>query len=448
MESSECFLCSTPATVKLNISNTTTRYQKIPINSILDAFAGNEHIEIVITNTDAICVMCKLLLDELDCMRFKSQNIEQMIARKLHRKYQFDEVECELPAIRLDEQTTKLYGCGGKSGHKFQCTKCVFATDFQDCLLPHSLYHQCAYSLEGNKTIDGAAEDFACKNCQIILPTEELFKQHMTMFHASVDTEVKNGQIALSDQDNDAGCSNDEGFQCKVSVFPTPSKNSFKNFTLFNDISFEIPRQECAKTFSNEQTYVQHMDRGHFNCTKCKQKCRNATTLANHIALRHTQYTCNICGKRFSSRITYNAHQSTHGFHQNFICAYCDKGFRAKSLLATHIVMHSSEKNFTCHICGQRFVHQRAHRLHVKWHENPRPYQCDVCEKTFTHSSHLATHRRLHTGNRPKLCTFCDRSFINASKLKLHLATHTGNYLHSCVLCQKGFDKRYKYEGV
>lgn len=237
--------------VKLNISSTTTRYQKIPINSILDAFAGNEHIEIIITNTDAICLMCKLLLDELDCMRFKLQNIEQMIARKLHRKYQFDEVECKLPAIRLDEQTAKLYGCGGGSGHKFQCTKCVFSTDFQDCLFPHSLYHRCADRIEGNKAIDGAtANDFPCENCQLILPTEELFKQHMVIFHAS-ETECR--QMDPDDNvDGGDGSCNDEGFQCKVSVIEILFAPFYLHFlTMLKH--FQSPDRNARKLFQTSK---------------------------------------------------------------------------------------------------------------------------------------------------------------------------------------------------
>lgn len=222
MESSDCFLCSNIAVVKLNICSTATRYQKIPLNSILDAFAEDAHIEIAITSADAICLMCKLLLDELDCMRFKLKNIEHMIAHKLHRKYQFDDVECKLPAIRLDEHTANLYGCGGKNGDKYQCMNCVFSTNFQDCLFPHMLYHQCADSIEGNKAIDGATtNDFPCENCRLILPTEELFSRHMSMFHASMDIKIENGQMDPGDQDDDGGgChSNDKGFQCKVSLF-------------------------------------------------------------------------------------------------------------------------------------------------------------------------------------------------------------------------------------
>lgn len=235
MEKIECFLCTNIGTIKLKISNTITKYQKIPISSILHTFAENEHIEIVITNTDSICLMCQLLLDELDCMRFKLRNIENMIAYKLHRKYQFDDIENELPAIRLDEPTINLYDCGN-DGHKFQCIKCSFSTDHQDCLFPHRLYHQCADNITENKIADATIDDFACDNCRLILPSDELFKQHMKMFHAPLETALENQQIDLVGVDSDQLQQNP--LQCKVSV-----QNSFKFrsfMSLFHDIPFKI----------------------------------------------------------------------------------------------------------------------------------------------------------------------------------------------------------------
>lgn len=246
MEKIECFLCSNMGTVNLKISNTITKYQKIPINSILHAFAGNEHIEIAITNTDSICLMCKLLLDELDCMRLKLRNIENIIAHKLHRKYQFDDIESKLPAIHLDEQTTNLYGYG-KNGHKFQCMKCSFSTDFQDCLFPHNLYHLCGESIAENKIAEADIDDFPCENCQLILPSEELFKQHMTMFHAPII--IDNQQIDLNDEDLDE--QQQKSFQCEVSV--SNSKNHSNNLLIFDKIPFKICIRNAKKHFQTSK---------------------------------------------------------------------------------------------------------------------------------------------------------------------------------------------------
>lgn len=214
----ECFLCASLESVNLKILNTTTKYQKIPISSMLHAFAGNDNIEIAITNTDSICVMCKLLLDELDCMHDKLQNIQNTIAYKLHRKYQFDDDQNTLPVIRFDAETIQLY-TRGKNEHHFQCVQCAFSTDFQDCLFPHRLYHQYADSIAAI-TI-AANGDFLCENCQLILPSKMLFDQHMTTFHTETMETMENQQLELGDTSNNE---NNDGihkkpFQCPVIFF-------------------------------------------------------------------------------------------------------------------------------------------------------------------------------------------------------------------------------------
>lgn len=233
MEKVECFLCMSLEMINLNISNTLTKYQKLPITSILHNFAGNDRIEIVITNADIICCVCKRLLDELDLMRTKLQNIENIVVHKLHRKYRFNDIERKLPAIQLDEPTTNLYILGNDN-HKFQCVQCPFSTNFQDCLFPHLLHHQCA-------DIDSAqpTDDFACENCRIILPSKVLFNQHMTTFHISQNTHAEQNQIdwAHGDDDHNTHKVNDQIqenlFQCLVSPCSKFQKSYQEHKTVF-----------------------------------------------------------------------------------------------------------------------------------------------------------------------------------------------------------------------
>ncbi|XP_055324162.1 zinc finger protein OZF-like [Sitodiplosis mosellana] len=407
----ECFMCGSVHDADLSICNATTKYQKIPFTSILDNFIGSD-CEIAIGHEDRICQMCKAIFDELDLLRYKLDNIENILTHKLHRKYKFDSTK-ELPAIRLDEQTAIGF-VHGQNGHKFQCESCSFSTDFLDCLTPHSLMHQNEHT-----TADLQINEFSCKTCHLILLSEYSFEEHMRLFHSEGDDE-KNLTSDLANVD---------GFN--------------EDFEHGNQPTVECAK--CAKTFDSHEEYVTHLLKAHYVCDKCNKKCKSAKTLMNHMKLRHMEHICDICGKELGSLVSYQAHVTLHSNKHKFNCSYCNKGFRAKSLLETHIVIHTpKEFNFTCHICGQNFIHQRSHRLHLKWHQNPRPYQCVQCEKSYKHSSHLAIHRRTHSGERPNACQFCDRRFISSSKLKSHLAIHTNIYLHSCSICGKGYSKRYK----
>lgn len=175
----ECFICDSTKCEDLSICNVKTKYQKIPITLILYDFIGSD-FEIAIGNEDRICEMCKNVFDELDLLRYKLNNIENIFSHKLHRKYQFDRTK-ELPIIRLDEQTANCF-INGQQGQKFQCVKCSYSTDFVDCLTPHSLLHRIEHTIQ-----DFQINEFSCETCHLILPSECLFKEHILLFHSSRD---------------------------------------------------------------------------------------------------------------------------------------------------------------------------------------------------------------------------------------------------------------------
>lgn len=131
-------------------------------------------------------------------------------------------------AIRLDERTANLFTCGN-DGHPFQCTRCSFVTDFQDCLLPHELYHQFA-------TIPAAAaenDDLTCEKYRLISPSKISFEQHLTKFHAPIaesqGTELNdNGGNGEKTYKNNYDVKRKKPFQCKVNENPKINMNLTK----------------------------------------------------------------------------------------------------------------------------------------------------------------------------------------------------------------------------
>ena len=223
MEKNKCFLCENIGMVNTNFSKTITKYQKIPISSILNEFAENERIKIAIKNTDSICLMCKVILDEYDLMCFELQNVEKIITHKLNRKYKFS--KSKLPAIRTSEETLNLFGYK-KPDQKFQCKKCTFATDFPDSLFPHRLYHEYAERIAKNEIIRRPKDDFLCTDCQLILTSERLFEQHMKIFHAPMkSSESQNIDLnGAADTDKPQEIT----YQCNVSLQKSLTKKKTK----------------------------------------------------------------------------------------------------------------------------------------------------------------------------------------------------------------------------
>lgn len=171
-----CFLCNCAQEKFLSNFDTITKHQQIPLSAIVNEFIGSD-VEIAIESEEGICQMCKLLFDEIDILRHKLKNVENVLYHKLSRTYKLNSIN-QLPAIRLDEQCANLFAIGN-SERKFHCKKCEYSCDFVDCLIPHNLLHKNNDSVKEYSIVD-----FLCNKCHLVLPSADLLKQHLELFHA------------------------------------------------------------------------------------------------------------------------------------------------------------------------------------------------------------------------------------------------------------------------
>jgi uncharacterized Zn-finger protein len=65
-------------------------------------------------------------------------------------------------------------------------------------------------------------------------------------------------------------------------------------------------------------------------------------------------YRCEICGKDFTSKYTFKAHEKVHtNRERNFTCINCGKAFLTEQNLIHHERTHSGLKNYVCQKCGK-----------------------------------------------------------------------------------------------
>jgi len=100
---------------------------------------------------------------------------------------------------------------------------------------------------------------------------------------------------------------------------------------------------------------------------------------------------------------------------------------------------------YSCPECGKRVSSRHSFQRHLRLHMGVRPYQCEFpkCGKNFPERSTLERHHRTHTGERPFRCDHpgCPKSFADASNLRRHRAIHTGYKPYRCQ-CGRLFSRK------
>ncbi|KAG5842117.1 hypothetical protein ANANG_G00174260 [Anguilla anguilla] len=95
----------------------------------------------------------------------------------------------------------------------------------------------------------------------------------------------------------------------------------------------------------------------------------------------------------------------------------------------THHRTGARERRFSCNFCGKSFTSPQNLQTHLRVHTGERPFSCAQCGKRFTQAGHLKTHQSVHTGERPYICTHCGKRFAGKQNLRIHQQRkHQANY--------------------
>ena len=104
-------------------------------------------------------------------------------------------------------------------------------------------------------------------------------------------------------------------------------------------------------------------DEGTFQCSECEKEFSNSHGLEVHVRRCHQIecriYSCDLCSKSFSHRLSLIQHRRGHFQEKSFECHLCGKSFKRSSTLTTHLLIHSDTRPYACHHCGKRF-HQKS----------------------------------------------------------------------------------------
>ncbi|CAG9835946.1 unnamed protein product [Diabrotica balteata] len=130
-------------------------------------------------------------------------------------------------------------------------------------------------------------------------------------------------------------------------------------------------------------------------------------------------FECNICNKKFVSRLQMQFHQKVHGVIRPYRCHICCKAFAHVKGLDKHSCYL---KTYKCHRCFSVFLHKTAFNKHIGHYKTHFLFNCNRCCHSFDTKQNLTRHQKsnCHPDKQFK-CKLCKLSFQSKTLLDTHV---------------------------
>lgn len=159
---------------------------------------------------------------------------------------------------------------------------------------------------------------------------------------------------------------------------------------------------------------VRDLDKGRFECLRCKYKF----IWKCHLDIHHSKYPFCSPNETFDINVDDALKEEVSFVHADteveitatlqslfeaqqvrpYTCIICQKTVHSPAFLKQHLLTHKKTTVFKCNICGQNFTTQALLSNHLKKHFL-FPFECLTCTWRFSQASHLEKHAKTGCGN-------------------------------------------------
>lgn len=228
-------------------------------------------------------------------------------------------------------------------------------------------------------------------------------------------------------------------YECEICNTRLRTSTNLFNHKLYHDRNRTNICSYCGKSFITKNDLasheILHINIRKYKCDKCDKAFKTNTNLRTHQLIVHTdpllwKHICDICGKRFPQKSSFDQHVRRHLGEKKFSCQLCEKSFTSKGELQGHMRGHLNVQAYKCEHCGKAYRKRHTYNVHLtkvhgignaKIKIPEKKYACHICPGKFIDKVKLARHLCTHTGVKPYSCSACDKKFIDKSYLKHHL---------------------------
>uniref|UniRef100_A0A182QQP6 C2H2-type domain-containing protein n=1 Tax=Anopheles farauti TaxID=69004 RepID=A0A182QQP6_9DIPT len=154
---------------------------------------------------------------------------------------------------------------------------------------------------------------------------------------------------------------------------------------------------------------------------------RSLKQLNQHMRTVHSMESgtikCQLCAKKFRSRVKLVEHKDMHQNPERFRCGVCQE---VHQNLEEHMQNKHQEWEFACVECGKRFPFKNRLTAHMAKVHMKKDIICEECNKPFTKFSIEKHKKTVHGGGGGVfICENCPKTFKTRVSLERHMEGHT-----------------------